>query len=94
MEQHGNMAERTETRTVRLVAEELPGGLHVALWWYGHDDEGDSLDGGHLTATLQTPILETDVDHAWVVLTTALHMLEEAGSVGRIRHTPLSPPNR
>ena len=94
MKQHGSMSDRTVTRTVRLVAEEMPGGLHLAVWWYGYDDEGDSTDGGHLSTTMQTPILETDVDHAWLVLVTAVHMLEEAGSVGRIRAVPLSPVNR
>lgn len=76
---------RDVVRTVRLVAEELPGGWHVAVWWYGHDEEGASHEGDHLTTTVQIPWLETDVDQAWLVLMTGLHMLEAAGSVGSTR---------
>nr|CRY93642.1 hypothetical protein [uncultured prokaryote] len=78
---------RDVVRTVRLVGEELPGGWSVAVWWYGHDEEGDSHEGDHLTATVSIPYLETDVDQAWLVLMTGLHMLEQAGSVGNVRST-------
>lgn len=77
---------RDVVRTVRLVAEELPGGWSVAVWWYGHDNEGDSHEGDHLTATVQIPWVDTDLDQAWLVLVTALHMLEAAGpTAGTIR---------
>lgn len=74
-------------RTVRLVGEELPGGWHVSVWWYGHDEEGQSHEGDHLTATVAIPWIDTDVDQAWLVLMTALHMLEQAGSAGSSRRT-------
>ena len=78
-------------RTVRLVGEELPGGWHISVWWYGHDQEGQSHEGDHLSTTVQIPWLDTDVDQAWIVLMTALHMLEQAGSVGSTRTTWRSP---
>jgi hypothetical protein len=78
-------------RTVRLVAEELPGGWSVAVWWYGHDEEGQSHEGDHLTATVQIPRIDTDVDQAWLGPHTGLHMLEAAGSAGSSRKTWRSP---
>lgn len=72
-------------RTVRLVGEELPGGWHVSVWWYGHDEEGQSHEGDHLTATVSIPWIDSDVDQAWLVLMTGLHMLEQAGSAGNAR---------
>jgi hypothetical protein len=85
------VAARDVVRTVRLVAEELPGGWSVAVWWYGHDEEGDSHEGDHLTATVQIPWVDTDLDQAWLVLMTGLHMLEAAGPTDASVRTWRSP---
>lgn len=82
---------RDVVRTVRLVGEELPGGWQISLWWYGYDNEGDSHEGDHLNTTVSIPWVETDVDQAWLVLMTGLHMLEQAGSVGSTRTSWRSP---
>jgi hypothetical protein len=75
----------TTVWTVRLLAEEGVAGWTVGLWWYGHDDEGQAHDGGHLTTVVSIPKIDSELDQAWLVLVTALHMLEEAGSVGSLR---------
>ena len=87
MPQSKRVASSDVVRTVRLVGEELPGGWEVSVWWYGHDQEGASHEGDHLRATVAIPWIDTDLDQAWLVLQTALHMLEAAGSAGSSRRS-------
>jgi hypothetical protein len=38
-----------------------------------------------LRESVKVPLVDSDVDQAWVLLVTMLHALEKAGAVGRVR---------
>lgn len=77
-------------RTVRLVAEEMPGGWQVAVWWYGHDEEGQAYEGQHLNAVAQIPSMEIDLDQCWMVLMTAVQLVEHTDDTGTLRRSRLN----
>ena len=49
--------------------------------------KGDRFDEQTFTLreAVKTPLVDTDVDQAWIILISMVHALEKAGAVGRVR---------
>jgi hypothetical protein len=78
------MSTGEQLRQVRLEAHEGVGGWHVAITLTAHDSEGTPGEPFVLRTHTLMPSVDDELDQAWVVLICGAHMLEDAGSVGRV----------